>query len=269
MATTPSSAADADQPTVSVRRHDAVAVLCLDRPPHNLLRVADLAALADALDDAAAWARAAVVCARGRSFCAGADFRSEGSPDPTDRSAFATQTAAFYDQARRLFRSPVPLVAAVHGAAIGAGFGLALACDLRVVGPGAFFQANFVQLGIHPGFGLSCTVPRLIGPGRASELFLTGRRVGGEEAVDLRLAERLVAAGEEEAAALALATEVAAGAPLAVAAVRRTLRSELIEAVDAALDLELAEQTELAGTVDAIEGVAAMLAKRAPVFHGR
>lgn len=268
-ASTPDPTAPVEGGSVTLERRDHVAVVTVDRPPHNLLRVADLGAVADAVDEAATWARAVVLAAHGRSFCAGADFRSDGSPDPTDRQAFAAQTSAFYAQARRLFAAPVPLVAAVHGAAIGAGFGLALACDMRVVGPDAWFQANFVHLGIHPGFALSLTVPRLIGPGRAADLFLTGRRVAGEEAVSLGLAERLSAAGHELDDAATLAATIAAGAPLAVAATRRTLRARLADEAAAAMDRELRQQTELAGTADAVEGVQAMLAKRPPVFVGR
>ena len=119
------------------------------------------APLADAVAGLHGVARAAVVCSEGRSFCAGADFRSGDAPDPTEQGGFEARTGAFYKQAVRIFDSPVPLVAAVQGAAIGAGFGLALACDLCVVGELGWFQANFVRLGIHPGFALSIdTAPR-------------------------------------------------------------------------------------------------------------
>ncbi len=259
----------ADDRVVSVERHGAVAVVVIHRPPHNLLRVPDLRALVDALDASVSWARAAVVASEGRSFCAGADFRAGDAPDPTDRTAFATQTAAFYGEARRLFSCPIPTVVAVHGAAIGAGFGLALACDLRVASHQAFFQANFVQLGIHPGFALSVTVPRLIGPGRTSDLFLTGRRLPGDEAGTIGLVDRVVDPGSERSAALAMASQIAAGAPLAVAATRRTLRHGLAEAAAEAMARELDEQTALAGTADAVEGVRAMLERRPARFEGR
>ncbi|MFC0081693.1 enoyl-CoA hydratase/isomerase family protein [Aciditerrimonas ferrireducens] len=263
------SAPGGSPPAVRVEQDGLVQIVTLNRPPHNLLGEPDLAALADALDEAATSARAVVLASEGRSFCAGANFRSEDAPDPTDAQAFRTRTAAFYAQARRIFAAPLPVVAAVHGAAIGAGFGIALACDLRVVSSQAFFQANFVTLGIHPGFGLTLTLPRLVGPGRAADLFLTGRRVAGEEAVALGLAERLVPPGQERAAALELAHQIAQGAPLALAATRRTLRRDLVELAAEAMAVELQEQAALAGTADAREGVAAVLERRAPRFGGR
>ena len=254
---------------VSVHHDGDVAVVTLHRPPHNLLTEPTLRALADAVEGSAVRARAAVVCSEGRSFCAGADFRSGEAPDPTDADAFETRTAAFYEQAARVFASPVPLVAAVQGAAIGAGFGLALACDVCVAGEHAWFQANFVRLGIHPGFALSETLPRAVGPGRAAELLLTGRRVAAPEAGTIGIAQRVVGAGDELPAALELATLIAAGAPLAVASTRATLRAGLAESARAAMRHELAEQSALAGTADAVEGVQAMLVGRKPSFEGR
>lgn len=162
---------------VSVERRGEVGLVTLRRPPHNLLTEPALGRLADALHGLGGTVRAAVLCSEGRSFCAGADFRSSDAPDPTAGDDFVATTGAFYRQAERVFAAPVPIVAAVQGAAIGAGFGLALACDLRVVGARGFFQANFVRLGIHPGFALSMLVPRVVGPGRAEDIFLTARRV--------------------------------------------------------------------------------------------
>ena len=252
-----------------MRVEGAVGIVTVHRPPHNLLTEPALRQVADALHGLRDVARAAVVCSEGRSFSAGADFRAGDAPDPTRGRGFEAQTAAFYEQAQRVFESPVPLVAAVQGAAIGAGFGLALACDLCVVGERGWFQANFVRLGIHPGFALTATLPRAVGPGKASELFLTGRRVDAEEAVHIGLAQRVVPAGEEVTAALDLAGQVADGAPLAVASTRATLRRGLPETARDAMQHELAEQTALAGTSDAVEGVTAMLEGREPNFEGR
>ena len=253
---------------VSVRIDGDVAVVTLQRPPHNLLTEPALRALADAVVALRGVARSAVVCSEGRSFCAGADFSAGDAPDPTDAAAFAAITGAFYEQAARIFDSTVPLVAAVHGAAIGAGFGLALACDLCVIGERGWFQANFVRLGIHPGFALSMTVPRAVGPGRAAELFLTGRRIDGAEAARIGLAQRVVGTGEELGAALDMARSVAAAAPLAVTSTRATLRHGLVGEARAAMRHEFSAQTALAGTADAVEGVRAMLERRDPHFHG-
>jgi enoyl-CoA hydratase/carnithine racemase len=245
-----------------------IAIVTIRRPPHNLLTEPALRRLADAVESVSDTARAAVLCSEGRSFCAGADFRSSDAPDPTIGSSFEAQTGAFYRQAARIFAAPVPLVAAVHGASIGAGFGLALACDLRVVGARGWFQANFVRLGIHPGFALSTTLPDFVGPARAAELFLTGRRVNAEEAAEIGLADRVVDEGHERDGAVALAEEIASGAPRAVRSTRTTLRAGLADRAARAMEHELAEQSALAGTADAVEGVAAMLQGREPRFTG-
>jgi enoyl-CoA hydratase/carnithine racemase len=258
-----------DDGSVVVTLDGDIAVVVLRRPPHNLLTAPVLGRVADALHTLGASVRAAVVGSEGRSFCAGADFRSDDAPDPTDDGGFAARTGAFYAQAARVFESPVPTVAAVQGAAIGAGFGLALACDLRVVGEAGWFQANFVRLGIHPGFALSTTLPALVGPARAADLFLTGRRLPAEEAAAIGVAQQLVPAGTEMDAARALAGTVAAAAPLAVASTRATLRRGVAGAARAAMRHELARQAVLAGTVDAVEGVTAMLEGRSPHFEGR
>jgi 2-(1,2-epoxy-1,2-dihydrophenyl)acetyl-CoA isomerase len=256
------------EPTVTVEGDDDVAVIRLHRPPHNLLTEPILRSLADSLH-ALEPGTVAVLCSEGRTFCAGADFRSDEAPDPTDVDAFTDRTAAFYRQAVRVFASPVPVVAAVQGGAVGAGFGLALACDVRVAGDGAWFQANFVRLGIHPGFALSLTIPRIAGEAAAAELLLTGRRVDAEEAAALGLAQVRTAAGDETERAVEVAGRIASGAPLAVAATRATLRRGLVDAAEATMDHELAEQSLLAGSHDAIEGVDAMLHGRVPHFEGR
>jgi 2-(1,2-epoxy-1,2-dihydrophenyl)acetyl-CoA isomerase len=253
---------------VTVDRRGPLSIVTLRRPPHNLLTEPALGRLADAIHALAGTAGAAVLCSEGRSFCAGADFRSDEAPDPTTGGDFTARTGAFYRQAVRIFASPVPLVAAVQGAAVGAGFGLALACDIRVVGTRGWFQANFVRLGIHPGFALSALLPRAVGAGRAAELLLTGRRVEAVEAGHIGLAEKVVAEGSELEAALALAAEIAAGAPMAVSATRATLRAGLAEAAAQTMEHELTEQAALAGTADAAEGVAAMLERRRPRFAG-
>lgn len=255
---------------VTLERSGDVAVVTLRQPPHNLLTEPLLRSLADAVHEAAAGgSRAAVICSEGRSFCAGANFRASDAPDPTVGEDFASRTGAFYEQAARIFDSEIPLVAAVQGAAIGAGLGLALACDVRVVGERGWFQANFVRLGIHPGFAISVMLPRLVGAGRAGDLLLTARRVEAPEARAIGLCEQVVPAGTEVESAREVAEEIARAAPLALAATRATLRRGLAEEARSAMAHELAEQASLAGTQDATEGVAAMLAGRHPRFSGR
>jgi enoyl-CoA hydratase/carnithine racemase len=254
--------------TVETTIDGHVATITMRRPPHNLLTVPMLADLADQFESLGGRCRAAVLTAEGRSFCAGADFRSDVAPDPTAAGSFEQTTAAFYAQALRIFETPMPVIAAVGGGAIGAGFGLALACDMRVVSESGWFQVNFVRLGIHPGFAISATLPRLVGPGAAADLLYTARRVDAAEALRIGMCERVVETGTELEAAVAIAAEIAGGAPAAVAATRATLRAGLSAIARDAMEHELDEQSALAGTRDALEGVAAMLERRPPRFGG-
>jgi enoyl-CoA hydratase/carnithine racemase len=205
---------------VSVALSDYVAVVEIHRPPDNFfddILIRDLADAFQALDQEPA-CRALVLASEGKAFCAGADFsrRSEKSGDEFASAA----PNRIYENAVRLFASAKPVVAAIQGAAIGGGLGLALVADFRVASPEARFGANFVKLGIHPGFGLTHTLPRLIGMQRASLMFYTGRRIAGEEAVAWGLADILAPADGLREEAVKLAAEIAEGAPLAVRSTR-------------------------------------------------
>ena len=161
------------------------------------------------------------------------------------------------------------MVAAVQGAAIGGGLGLAMAADFRVASPEARFSANFARLGFHHGFGLTVTLPAAVGQQRALELLYTGRRVAGEEALQMGLCDRLAPAGDLRARAHALAAEIAASAPLAVRSIRETMRGDLAGRVRAALVRERAEQERLNRTEDFREGVRATAERREAHFTGR
>ncbi len=242
-----------------------VAVLELRRPPHNHLNAEVLAELAEALErlDADPECRTVVLAAEGKVFSAGADFKQGGAEDGS------RDTAAFYGHALRLFRTAKPIIAAVQGAAVGAGLGLAVAADFRVTCNEARFSANFNRLGFHPGFGLSLTLPRLVGGQQAALLFYTGRRINGQEAHRIGLADVLVQAHEVRRAALALAGEIATSAPLAVESTRATLRSQWAEQVHEANQKELALQRVQFASEDFREGVAAMAQRRPPAFRRR
>lgn len=244
---------------VSVALDGHVATVEIHRPPANFFDTALIAAIADAYAelDAAAECRAIVLCAEGKHFCAGADFARAGGP--------ATE---LYGQAVRLFRAATPVVAAVQGAAIGGGLGLALSADFRVAAPGSRFAANFSQLGFHPGFGITVTLPRLVGQQKALDYLLTGRRFGGEEAFAAGLCDELVADGEVRAAAMRFAARIASAAPLAVTSIRATMRAGLADAVAAATSHEFAEQQRLQATADFREGIAASAQRRPPRFTG-
>jgi enoyl-CoA hydratase/carnithine racemase len=160
-------------------------------------------------------------------------------------------------------------VAAIQGAAIGGGLGVACSADFRVAAPEARFAANFAQLGFHQGFALTATLPPIIGQQRSWEMLYTGRRVSGEEAAAIGLCDRLAASGELAAAAHAFAAEIAAAGPLAVASIRETMRGDLAERVRAATVREATEQAKLLSTSDFAEGVRATAERRPPRFEGR
>jgi enoyl-CoA hydratase/carnithine racemase len=242
---------------------DHVATIEINRPPSNYFSVGLIQKIADACDELAAGqrCRAIVLCSAGRVFCAGADFAGENATGEPDGPHL-------YDIAIRLFEQPLPMVAAVQGAAIGGGLGLAMAADFRVAGPEARFAANFALLGIHQGFALSVTLPAAIGQQAALELLYTGRRVTGAEAHALRLADELAPPGEARTQAHALAARIAASAPLAVRSIRATMRGHLAEQARAAMARERAEQERLWQTADWREGVAAVRDRRTASFTG-
>ena len=177
-------------------------------------------------------------------------------------------TATLYREGVRLFSAQKPIVAAVQGAAIGGGFGLSLVAEFRIASPEARFSANFVKLGIHPGFGLTVTLPAIVGQQAANLMFLTGRRLKGEEALSLGLVDELVEQTTLRDRAIAFASEIDENAPLALVSVRATARQGLAEKIDKATDHELAEQQWLRATNDAEEGIKAVAERRVGRFTG-
>jgi len=257
---------------IGVELKDMVATIEIRRPPHNFFDIDLIRQIADACEalDKDAACRAIVLAAQGTAFCAGAKL-GDGADvqDVLIKKSQAGQAGHLYVEAVRLFQTAKPMVGAIHGPAVGGGLGLALVPDLRVTCPEARFCANFTRLGFHPGFGLTHTLPALIGPSRAALMFYTSRRIRGDEAVRIGLADVLVAQAEVRAAAQKLAAEIAENAPLGVMETRATLRAGLAEHVRAATDIELEKQTRLRRTADFKEGVDAVNQRRTPRFTGR
>jgi 2-(1,2-epoxy-1,2-dihydrophenyl)acetyl-CoA isomerase len=244
----------------SEQRGGHVGVVTLHRPPNNYFDTELIAAIAEAYEelDRSGWCRAIVLASEGRHFCAGLDFSGNAGQD----------IAALYDAALRLFAAPLPVVAAVQGVAIGGGCGLALSADFRVATPQSRFSANFARLGFHHGFALTVTLPAVVGRQAAADLLLTGRRVDGERALALGLCDRLADEDDLMPQALAYAEELAQSGPLAVRAIRATLRAGLVEEARAAMAHECAEQTRLRDSADFAEGVRAAAERREPSFRG-
>jgi enoyl-CoA hydratase/carnithine racemase len=251
---------------IGVTQSGMVATIEIRRGPNNFVDTDMVAEIADALEgfDDMPDIRAIVLCSEGKHFCAGADFGNRG-PDGVARGT--KRGRHLYKEAQRLWRTRKPIVAAVHGAAVGAGVGLAVMADFRVTCPEARFSVNFTRLGFHPGFGLTASLPRLIGMQQASLLMYTGRRITGEQALTIGLADYCVPLDEVRTRAAELATEIAQSAPLAIIATRETLRRGLADAVAAATEREYEEQDWLRNTEDFREGVKAMAERRLPNFR--
>ena len=241
---------------------DFVAEVEIHRPPNNFFDVELIRSLSDAYDDLDAddRCRAIVLCAEGKHFCAGADFGG---------NRLGGSTGQLYEEAVRLFSNAKPWVAAVHGAAIGGGLGLACAADFRVGCPESRWSANFARLGFHHGFGLTVTLPAIVGNQHTLDLMYTGRRIGGEEAAAIGLCDRLVDLSEVRPEAHRLAASIAESGPLAIVSIRATMRGYLPDAIRKATDRESEEQNRLQGTEDFNEGIRATADRRTPEFKGR
>jgi 2-(1,2-epoxy-1,2-dihydrophenyl)acetyl-CoA isomerase len=245
-----------------------VATVEIHRPPNNYFDFELIHSLGNAYealeerDDC--WA--AVLCSEGKHFCAGADFPAAGS---AGAATGIPGILELYEEATRLFDCGVPVVAAVQGAAVGGGLGLACAADFRVATPESRFTANFSRLGFHHGFGLSVTLPAIVGQQRALEMLCTGRHVRGPEALEIGLCERLEEGEGLRRAAIDFAAEIAKSAPLAVRSIRETMREGLVSRLKPALEREASEQERLRATMDWAEGVRAMAERREPRFEGR
>jgi enoyl-CoA hydratase/carnithine racemase len=261
---------------IGVETKGHVGIIEIQRPPLNFFDISLINQIADALEefDRDIEIRASVLAAQGKAFCAGANFNDPARQEAearerSDPAASLGQINHLYIQAVRIFRNKKPIVAAVHGAAIGGGLGLAVSADFRVTCPEARFAANFTKLGFHPGFGLTATLPELVGKNNAELIFYTSRRIGGEEATRMGLANVCVPQDQVRAEALKLASEIAECSPLGLLSTRATMRAGLADRVMAATNHELAEQTRLRATEDFKEGVKATEERRVANFKGR
>jgi enoyl-CoA hydratase/carnithine racemase len=261
---------------IGVEKTGHVTTIEIQRPPLNFFDISLINQIADALTDIDndPEARAVVLAAQGKAFCAGANFndpaRQEAEArEKADPASNLGQISHLYIQAVRIFRNKKPIVAAIHGAAIGGGLGLAVSADFRVTCPEARFAANFTKLGFHPGFGLTATLPELVGKNNAELIFYTSRRVTGEEALRMGLANVCVPQDQVRAEAMKLAQEIAECSPLGLLSTRATMRAGLADRVMAATNHELSEQTRLRATEDFKEGVKATAERRVANFKGR
>lgn len=258
---------------ISIEKTGHVALVEIRRPPNNFFDIAlikDIASAFEAFDNELD-IRAIVLASQGKVFCAGANFGDGSTLDAQGRRPGepAPGVQSLYMEGNRLFRTKKPIIAAIQGAAVGGGLGLAMVADFRVACPEARFCANFTRLGFHPGFGLTVTLPAVIGPTKAALIFYTSRRVRGEDAHAMGLVDMLVPQAEVRETAMKLAAEIAENSPLGLIATRTTMRGDLADRVRKATEHELEEQTRLRKTADFKEGVRAMAERQVPNFSGR
>jgi 2-(1,2-epoxy-1,2-dihydrophenyl)acetyl-CoA isomerase len=249
---------------------DGVATVTLNRPDRlNTLALATVDRLVEVLSEVAASesVRAVVLAGNGRRFCAGADQAEMIERDP---QAWEPIVRRYLDPVRAIVGMDKPVIAALHGDAVGGGLGLALACDFRIAAAGIRLGAPFTPIGL-AGCDMSAGwfLPRLVGLGTATELMFTGRLVDAEEALRIGLVHRVVPREGFEGEVVALARRLAAGPPIAQRWTKRAIHRSLGVDMDAEFEFEIFAQVQCIQSQDHREGVRAFQEKRPPVFRGR
>jgi len=269
----PTPTAPAAGPVLLEKVEQGIALLVMNRPDKLNALNNDLAtALNQALerigrDDSV---RVVMLTGAGRAFCAGGDLAAIGKGrEARDTKQLEPILRAGMGAVLRMRTMPQPVIAAVNGAAAGAGMNLALGADLRIAAEGSVFGQNFVKVGLFPDYGGTYFLPQLVGPSKAAELFYTADMMDAQMALRLGLVNRVVPAAQLEAEARALAARLASGPPLAIRAVKQTLFGSEKEALKRALEAEVVHQMRCFASEDCLEGVHAFFEKRAPVFKGR
>jgi enoyl-CoA hydratase len=269
----------AEADLIEIRRDGDVVTLTFNQPERlNAMTGAMGEAFADTIARLRpeSSVRVVILTGAGRAFSAGGDLGMitdravEGRRAPgLARRPIRDAMRSFYKLFLSVRELPCPTIAAIHGPAIGAGFCVALACDMRIVAETAVVGLNFTKLGLHPGMAATWILPRLAGPAVAAELLYSSRLVDGREATRLGLANRCLPAREVVSSARELAGEIAACAPLAVRGVKRALERSLGASLEDQLSFEASEQAVCFESEDVHEGIAAVKEKRDPRFQGR
>jgi enoyl-CoA hydratase/carnithine racemase len=266
---------------IRLTRGEGIVTLAFNRPEtRNSMTPAMGEEVVRAVEEirADASARVFILTGSGKAFSSGGDLgmlaRDAGVGDPGAAGAGEAPSMAgsprdFYARYLAIRHLSIPTIAAINGHAIGAGLCIALACDLRIAVADAKMGMTFTKLGIHPGMGATYFLPRLVGTSRACELFFTGRVFDAAEAERLGIVTRSVPREGFDAAVQTLAREIASSGPIAVRMVKKAIYRGAEHTLDEMLDFESLQQGITFTTCDAREGVAAVMAKRAPQFQGR
>lgn len=254
------------------RRDDGVVVVTLDQPERRNAMSADMTTswgrvMAALRTDRSV--RAVLVTGEGSAFCAGGDVSWIGAEPDASVDQLRDRMMAFYRTWLSVRDLEVPTIAAVNGAAVGAGLAVALACDLRYAAEDARLGMPFTTLGMHPGMASTWLVPEVAGMAVAREMLLTGRIVTGAEAATMGLVNRAFPGQGLRDAALAVAASVAATAPVAARLTKQALAGTGHASFDAALQWEALAQPVTLATEDLQEGLRAQRERRAPRFTGR
>jgi 2-(1,2-epoxy-1,2-dihydrophenyl)acetyl-CoA isomerase len=265
--------------TVLLTTEDRVATLTLNRPEVlNAFDVPTISRLRELVEEVGRRAhrgevRSLVLTGAGRGFCAGGDvdsmadaLRGKGHPDA--RELFRELTRHLHATIVDLRRLPVPVIAAVNGAAAGGGFGLALACDIRIASTEAKFRPSYFKIGVVPDGGITLLLPRVVGESKAAEILLEDQLVGAEEAKRIGLVHVVVGPEALPKVAMEHARRFAEGAPFALASAKRLVYQSLQRDLESQLEDERRLNYESAGTRDFAEGIAAYREKRSPKFTG-
>ena len=256
---------------IDTKIDDHVATITLNRPDKlnaftGTMREDLLAALRACEGDEGV--RVVVITGAGRAFCAGGDVEyMSGLQKNRDVDAFRKLLDAGRDVILQIASMPKPVIASINGVAAGAGCNLALACDYRIAAENAKLSESFVKIGLHPDWGGTWLLPRLVGRSRAAEILMTGRMVDAAEALSIGMIDRIASDLAEETRKLA--TAIAAAPPIAIAGIKRALDASERNDLRAQIELESEHQLRCFQSGDAAEGMAAFFEKRAASFTGR
>jgi 2-(1,2-epoxy-1,2-dihydrophenyl)acetyl-CoA isomerase len=214
--------------------------------------------------------RVVVLAGAGRAFCSGGDLGAIGKGrEARDVKQLEPILRAGMGAMLRMRMIPQPVIAAVNGAAAGAGMNVALAADIRIAAEEAVFGQNFAKVGLFPDYGGTHFLPQLVGPAKAAELFYTGDMIDAQTALRLGLVNRVVPGAQLEAEVKKFAAQIAAGPPIVLRAVKQTLFGSEKDALSKAMEAEVQYQMRCFASEDSLEGIHAFFEKRAPKFQGR